>query len=268
VLNSSLSIFLLNLDYLLIGRFMGAAALGVYTIAFRIPELLIKQFSGVINKVIFPVYAKMQEDGQSLRRGFLVTLQYANMLTIPLGVGLALVAEPFVLVVFTEKWAEAIPVTRAIALFAMLRASVFNVGEIYNAQGRPGLLARIRLWQTAVTVPVLWWAAASGQISIVAWAQVGLAFLLMCGHFIIASRVLHTSFAAILEALRPALTSAILMVPAVIGLLQLSDVPLVQLITAVTGGGLVYAATLWWLHQSVIQEARLSLVGALSRKRG
>jgi hypothetical protein len=41
---------------------------------------------------------------------------------------------------------------------------------------------------------------------------------------------------------------------------------LLQLITAVISGALVYVATLWLLHQSLVQEARYSLLGALNRK--
>jgi O-antigen/teichoic acid export membrane protein len=266
-LNDGLSIILNNLDYFLIGRFLGAAALGVYSLAFRIPELLINQFSRVIGDVTFPVFTKMEVDREtSLRRGFLATVQYSNMIVFPLGVGLALVAEPFVLVAFTEKWAEAIPVTRAIALFATFRASVFNAGVVYKVQGRPGLLARIQLWQAAVAVPALLWAVSSGQVAVVAWTQAGLAFLLMCVQFIIASRVLQISILAILSALRPALTGVAVMAVVVIGVLQLSDIPLLQLITAVISGALVYVATLWLLHQSLVQEARYSLLGALNRK--
>src|SRR5512145_2304230 len=39
-----LGILLLNIDYLLVGRYLGAANLGVYTLAFRMPDLLILQF--------------------------------------------------------------------------------------------------------------------------------------------------------------------------------------------------------------------------------
>ena len=43
IANSGVGILLLNLDYLLIGHYLGAAALGVYTLGFRMPELLVKE---------------------------------------------------------------------------------------------------------------------------------------------------------------------------------------------------------------------------------
>ncbi|MCP5095263.1 MAG: oligosaccharide flippase family protein, partial [Chloroflexi bacterium] len=55
---NAVAILLTNADYLFVGRFLGAAALGVYTLAFRIPDMLIIQFCTVVGKVLFPVYAK------------------------------------------------------------------------------------------------------------------------------------------------------------------------------------------------------------------
>ena len=86
----ALGITLNNADYLLVGRFLGAAALGVYTVAFRFPDLLVMQFCDVISKVIFPVYARMREDPQALQRGFLTTTRYVSLVTVPMGLGMAL----------------------------------------------------------------------------------------------------------------------------------------------------------------------------------
>ncbi|NMB90752.1 MAG: lipopolysaccharide biosynthesis protein, partial [Chloroflexi bacterium] len=132
-----LAIFLLNVDYLFVGRFMGPEALGVYSLAFRIPDLLITQFCTVIGMVIFPVYVKLKNEPRQLRKGFLRTLEYVSMITIPMGVGFAMVAGPFVHAVLTDKWEEAIPVMQAIAVYATLFSLSYNAGSVYKAQGKP-----------------------------------------------------------------------------------------------------------------------------------
>ena len=101
VSNRCLGTFLSNLDFLLIGRFIGTTALGLYTLAFRLPALLIIGFSDLIGRVTFPVYTRVRNDTDKLTRGFLTTTKYVNIVTMPLGVGLALVASPFVMVVFS-----------------------------------------------------------------------------------------------------------------------------------------------------------------------
>ena len=267
--NGGISIFLLNLDYLLIGHYMGAAALGVYTLAFRMPELLIKEFSSVIGRVMFPVYAKMKDDGQRLSRGFLLTLQYVNMITVPLGLGLALVAKPFVLVAFTEKWVEAIPVMSAIALYSLLRAMVLNVGDAYKAQGRPGLLAQIHMVQAIISIPLLWWAAAvHGTITAVAWSQVTISLIAAIIKLLIAGRILNISLGTILKALQGSLAAGAVMSVAVSGSLQLGInwPPLLQLIFCVAIGGFTYLATLWLLYRNTLFEAGQTLRANLSRR--
>ena len=71
---NAIAILLTNADYLFVGRFLGAAALGVYTLAFRIPDMLIIQFCTVVGKVLFPVYAKMRDNKRSLQNAFLMTV--------------------------------------------------------------------------------------------------------------------------------------------------------------------------------------------------
>jgi len=51
-----LGFFQSNLDYLLVGRYLGSVALGLYTLAFRLPDLLILQFSRVLGEVVFPIF--------------------------------------------------------------------------------------------------------------------------------------------------------------------------------------------------------------------
>ena len=271
VMVNGLGILLLNVDYLLIGRYLGAASLGVYTLAFRVPELLIKQFSSILGKVIFPAYAKMRATGKDLSRGFLLTLQYVNLVTVPLGLGLALVASPFVLTFFTDKWIEAIPVMRAISLYTLLRAMVFNTGDVYKAEGRPEVMIRIKVWQAVISLPILFWAAAIVQsIEAVAWAQVGLAFGAGLVKLEIAGHMLTVSRREMLSRLRPSLMGGAFMVIAVVPVLWLTAVspPFIQLTLASITGGLAYAGFLFVSERPLIIEATQTIRGALPNKGG
>ncbi len=262
-----LSTVLANLDYLLIGHYLGVVALGVYTLAFRIPELLIKQFSQIIGRVTFPVYSKIKDDRSALDRGFLLTLQDVNLITVPLGLGLALVAEPFILVFFGEKWIEAAPIMAAISIFSMLRAMVFNVGDVYKALGRPDLLVKVNFLQTVVSIPALWWAAAKfGTLYHVAWMQVALVSIAGLVKLLIATQVLNVQFKSILKALQPAIISGGIMAIAVLGSHRItnSDIPLVQLISSILIGTLTYLGSLWWLQRPLFIQAFTSFRMALN----
>ena len=154
----SLAMLLLNLDYLFVGRFLGAEALGVYSLAFRMPDLLITQFCTSVSAVLFPVYVKMRDNAQSLGHGFLVTMRYVSMVTVPLGLGLALVSRPFVLIFLTEKWVEAIPVIQAISIYAMFLSLAYNAGSLYKATGKPYILTRLGFVRLIMLAPALYFA--------------------------------------------------------------------------------------------------------------
>lgn len=95
-----LNIALEQADQLLIGTMLGALQLGYYSIAARIPEMIIANFSIVLTRVIFPTFAKMKEDREQLINGFLTTTKYTALVTVPFGFGLASVAPELILVVF------------------------------------------------------------------------------------------------------------------------------------------------------------------------
>jgi O-antigen/teichoic acid export membrane protein len=269
VLVNCIAVLVSNMDYLLIGRFLGAAALGIYTLAFRIPELVIMQFCYVVATVIFPVYAKMSEDTRALSHGFLATTRYVSMVTVPMGLGLALVAEPFVLTFLTERWAEAVPVMRAIAIYALILSLDYHAGDVYKAQGRPGILTRFGIVRVIVLFPVLWWAVTRvGTLEAIGWAHVGVALLFLVAQLMVAARMLDTSFFRIVASLRPAATGGALMAIAVLVALEATAgaVPPLQLAAGVAAGAATYGLALWWLQRTLVLELGTTLRLALARR--
>jgi PST family polysaccharide transporter len=265
---NALGIILLKVDYLFVGRYMGAEALGTYLLAFRIPELIILQFCGIVAaKVFFPLYASLRDDPSAMGRTYLETTRYMALVTTPLGLGMALVAGPLVLTLFGEKWADAIPVTQAIALYSLLLALSYNAGDAYKARGQTYVLTIVSVARLALLLPALWWAISGfGTIAAVGWAQVAVAFVTGIINLIVVARMFTIPLGKLLAAFHPALVSGALMSVAV--LLSLMAVaaysPAVQLVVAVVVGGLSYAAGLWWLQRDLMLRARKTLRSALS----
>lgn len=257
-----LGIFLLNLDYLLVGRYLGAEALGAYTLAFRVPDLLILQFARILSGVIFPIYTKMRDIPGSLAKGFTLTTRYVSLVTVPMGLGVALVARPFVLTVFTEKWIDMAPVMQAIALYAMLLSLAYNAGSVYKAEGRPQVLTYLGLIRLAMLLPALWWAVHSAQsIVAVGWMQMLAALFSGALNLAAAAYLIRLPLRSLLQALFPAALSGALMSAAVWGFLAAgATLPAwLQLILAALLGGGVYAASLWFLQRTVVLEALAAL---------
>ena len=248
VVLDSLANLLNNADYLFIGRYLGTEALGVYTLGFRIPDMVLTQFARIVSEVIFPVYVKMRNNAEALNRNFTRSLQYVSLVTIPLGLGIALTAEPFVMTFFTDKWVEAIPVIRGIAIYALLLSLFRNAGSFYKAQGRPEVLTYLTIVRLAILLPSLWFALSRyHSIIAVAWVQAAVALISGVLSLVVAGRMFHISIWKILDQFRPGAISGILMAGGVVVLLRLIPGwhPLLQLIMAVLVGAVVYVGTLY-----------------------
>jgi PST family polysaccharide transporter len=217
-----ISVFVLNVDYLLVGRYLGAEALGVYTLAFRVPEMTVLQLCNIVAQVIFPVFATIRHDSEALGRGFLKTARYVALITVPAGVGMALLAEPIVLVFLGEKWIEVVPVMRAIALYSAFISLGYNAGDVYKAQGKPGILTVLSLIQVTMLVPALYWAV-TVQKSVVAvgWVQATLALVGSAIYLTVAIRLLRLQPLRLLGSFVPAIGSSLGMATLLLLLLHL-----------------------------------------------
>jgi PST family polysaccharide transporter len=265
-----LAMILLNLDYWLVGRYLGAAALGVYTLSYRMPELLILQFARIVSQVIFPIYTKIRNVPGSLMIGFSKATAYVSLVTVPLGFGLALLARPFTLVFLTEKWAEAIPVIQAIALYAMFLSLMHNANSVYKAQGNFRAITGLGLMRLLFLFPALWWATAvTGSIVAVGWMHAFNALVSLCISLIVAVRMLKISFLDLLNSLWPAFLAGGVMAAAVVAVLNLSSTlsSVEQLLLAIPSGAFAYGMVLWFASRNIVLDVFRKLRSAVTQPR-
>ncbi|RJP54653.1 MAG: lipopolysaccharide biosynthesis protein [Anaerolineaceae bacterium] len=263
-----LAMLLQNLDYLLVGRYLGAEALGVYTLAYRLPDLVVLQFARILSTVLFPLYTRMRDIPGSLARGFYLTTRYVSLVTLPLGIGLALVAEPFTLVVFTDKWQEAVPVLQSLAIYSMLLSLAYNAGSAYKAEGRPQVLTWLGFVRLVMLFPALWWAVTTAHsIVMVGWMQALVALIGGIINLFAAARLLGLPLRELGDAIFPSVMATAFMVAATLGVLALtaSMSPIWQLILGVLAGGIAYIGSLLLFKRSMIVSLVKNLRSSLLR---
>ena len=95
-----------NADYLLIGRYLGAVPLGLYTVAYRLMMFPVRNLAGVAAQALFPVFSRLQEDETRLAAGYVRVSRYISALTFPMMIGLALTAHDFIQVVYGPRWLQ------------------------------------------------------------------------------------------------------------------------------------------------------------------
>ncbi len=253
-----------NVDYLIVGRILGAAALGYYTIAYRIPELIIRNLNYVVGNVAHPLIARLQTDLQQLRSVYFAYIRYIALFTFPAGVGIALTADPFIRVFYTSKWEAAILPMQAVAIALAISSIGFVPGVLYKAVSRPEVLNQTTLVKLPVTIGVLWYAARWG-INGVALSQIGLAIFYVTLDSIVVSRIIQFSTLELLRALAPALAGAGMMAVALVTVNTfLAPAGLAGLVGLILVGLATYAATLTLVKREIVVQA-YSAVRASSR---
>ncbi|QTA88364.1 lipopolysaccharide biosynthesis protein [Desulfonema magnum] len=251
-----------NIDYLIIGRRMDAVQLGFYTMAFQLPYLVIYSIQSVVGQAIFPTYTKLQDDQDTLRKAFLTTLQYVSLISVPVGLGMFVVAPEFVEVFYTIRWAPAVPVMQALSLYALINSLSANADQVYKATGRPMIANQVGLVKTLLLIPVLW-IAAGYNIFYVAVGQLIISFLAAILQFVIASRMIVIRPGAFWTALRPAATGAAVMLTGLFLLrLQISSfAPVIRLLLMVIWGALLYVSVLWLTNRKLFGQTLAVLRG-------
>jgi O-antigen/teichoic acid export membrane protein len=140
-----------NSDNLLLGRFWGADALGLYGRAFQLATLPVNQLNGAIAGVAFPALSRIQDDADRLAKSFLRGYSLLVSLTIPIAISCALFAEEIVHVVLGAKWMEAGPVLRLLAPTTLVFALTNPLSLLVISTGR----VRRALSITAATTPLV-----------------------------------------------------------------------------------------------------------------
>jgi len=131
-----------NADNILIGRFIGAAALGAYTVAYNVMLVPFSRIAGPIQRVLWPAFAEMQDDTERIAASWIRVTRILAAVAMPALAGLVVVAPDFVHVVLGDRWAAAAPLVQALAWVGMLQAiQVLNV-DILQARGRTSLVFR------------------------------------------------------------------------------------------------------------------------------
>lgn len=253
-----------NLDYVIVGRLLGGTALGIYTLAYRLPELLILSVWRVLGGAIFPFFSSIQQFPDLLRKGFLATIRYSQIVVVPLCVGLFITAGPAVEVLFGEQWRGAIPVLRLLAVFALVGSIGVNIGDVYKAIGRPDILAKLAFVELALLVPALILGAHHGLVGVAA-AHAVVAAIDTTIRLTVARRFVNVTFRDIGRQLRPSLQAGAALGVVATGALWAASAagPLAGLAAAVVAGGAAYVAVLY----RVDGEAVRRLAGWLGRRR-
>lgn len=134
-----------NTDYLLIGKYVSASAVGFYSLAFMMTSLVKGQVTSMLNRVMFPFYSKIQDDIELLKSYYVRLIKYYAIILYPLMLLLILFGDEIIKLFYGEKWLDTVFPMKILAL-AMLISVLFNgYNLLFRSIGKPKLEMQIQM---------------------------------------------------------------------------------------------------------------------------
>lgn len=143
-----------NSDSILIGRFMGSDALGFYGRAYQIMLMPVRSLAQSASFALYPAMSELQNDRAVLGRVLLKAISILSTLIVPMMTGVAIVAAPFVGLVFGEQWAPVVPILQSLAFVGIIQSIMATSNVAFKAIGRSDILLRWSLIRMVVFVGV------------------------------------------------------------------------------------------------------------------
>jgi O-antigen/teichoic acid export membrane protein len=248
--------FARNLDYVLIGRYLGAQELGYYTLAYRILLFPIQNISAVIGRVMYPVLSTLQNDNKRFISAYLKVIGAIAFIAFPIMTGVFTLADPFVLTFFGDKWRTVIPLIMIFAPVGLLQSIGTTVGSIYQAKGRTDWMFRWGIG-SGILVSLAFCAGLRWGIIGVAIAYSIISYILLYPSFAIPFQLIGLKFSYIVYFLfRPFLVSMLMMILLylfkITRLFTLSKA--VELTISLILGLFVYFVASWFINRKQVVE--------------
>lgn len=257
-----------NVDYFLIGRYLGQDALGYYTLAYRIMVYPIQNISGIINKVMFPVLSKVQDDNRLISKAYLQIAATVSLVTFPLMLGVMVLSDPFVKVVLGEKWLPVITLLVILAPVGLLQSINSTVGAIFLIKDRTEALLKWGIFSAAIVIGAFTYGLQYG-IEGMAWAYLATSIVLFIPSLAIPMRFIDLPVNKVLRATLKPLLGGLLMLGILVAIRSFIpasfDANTLVFAGLVLTGILIYAGYTWTFNRTSVLQIR-ELISASHKK--
>lgn len=247
-----------NIDKFIIGRLLGSMALGYYSMASNVSNFPQEKLCGIINRVGFPAFSKIQEDEKQLSRGYIKLITYASIVIFPLLCGLIILCPEFVRFIFGQKWSAMIVPLQYLCVAGMISSITSFIGIIFLATGHAEIEFHFFLIYLFVFSAAILIGSPFGLLGV----SLGIclqALIMNIVGFLFIRRLIKINLAAFTGALLPAVICSLVMAIALNLFLllikrglALPDISI--LISSIILGTCVYYISLYIVKPSLIKE--------------
>ncbi|WP_026394799.1 lipopolysaccharide biosynthesis protein [Acetobacterium malicum] len=199
-----------NIQSLFIAKIYNPAMLGYFNRGQQFPSLIVSNINGSIQSVMFPALALKQDNLHRVKEMVRRAIVTSAFFIFPMMVGLAVIAEPLIKILLTDKWLPCVPFLQiSCAAYALLPIHTANLQAI-NALGRSDIFLKLEIVKNVVSLAILGISLAFGIYAIAA----GMFFSSVASSFINAypnKKLLNYSYVQQLKDVMPSLLLSLAM---------------------------------------------------------
>lgn len=252
-LNDLASYFTKQASNTIISRIAGPSAVGLFNKGESLAWLPFSTVSGSVYEAVFRAMAKAQDRPDEVKYLFFRMITLMVVYTLPIYIGLAWMAEPFMLFVYGEKWLPSADPLRIVSLAGLLICIGHPCGAVLAAMNRLGREVWIHVSQGALVAATCYYGLETWGITGAAWGVfAGIAYSTPVMYYL-ATRCFPSRLGDLARALAPGLQlNLILLVVLALAHSALPagwrDVhPALYMLIVGGGGGFAYAAAFLFL---------------------
>ena len=154
--NVAASYFVTNItrsaDSVLIGWYWGAEPLGLYSRAYNLLMLPVRQLSGPAGSVAVPAFSRIQNDPERFARYYLRSVNLVIWISAPVFGFLFVAAKPVIILVLGSKWVEAAPVFKILVISALGQLLLDSTIWLFISRGQSARLLKLLLFVSPIMV--------------------------------------------------------------------------------------------------------------------
>lgn len=196
-----------RLDTIVIGKFLGAEALGLYYFAQQFTSRIYTKITPIISRVAFPVLSRLNENSERLELGYRRLTELLCFIIFPCLFGMWVIVDSAIALFFNERWQNGVPIIRILLVLMVLRTMFTSAGTLLLAKARNDLGLFINLCIVPINLIALLIGINFGLIG-VAWSLLGAGFFAGILWLWALRRFMGVDIAKLLRAIGPAIYSS------------------------------------------------------------
>lgn len=243
-----------NIYPIVIGKFYSAADLGQYSRAKGYADMPSTSLTGVIQQVTFPVLSQIQDDDQRLGNNYRRMLRFTVFIVFPIMIGLAVLAQPLVISLVTDKWAQCVPYLQIICLASMwYPVHAINL-NLLQVKGRSDLFLRLEIIKKVIITVAIILSVPFGIIGICI-GSVCTSIICLAINTFYTGKLIHVGFVRQMRDMTPTLLASLAMGAVVYFAVMPFGNDVVKLAVGIPLGMVIYLAIAKVFRMPELQEA-------------